>query len=169
RPRNEPRRAPRSPAPALRITLGIDAERPQGEQPQDEQERPPRPAGEEAPSRRDDRRANQNAPAALLEPLREVEILHESQVAVAAEGVEHLRADEDPLVAVPVVREAITDAIDQIDRAQAPRALGETMLEGPAHDGRIGESGFDTRECVGRRNRVRVKEEERLTSRLRSA
>src|SRR5262249_4903236 len=78
-----PSRAPRragnvihGTAPALGVALRIHAERPQREQPDDEEERPPRPAREEPASRRDQRRADEHAPAVTLEPLREVQIFH---------------------------------------------------------------------------------------------
>src|SRR5207247_2627642 len=63
------------PAPALGVPLRVQAQRVEREQPDDEEERPPWPAGEEAAARGAQGLANEDAPAATLEPLGEVEVL----------------------------------------------------------------------------------------------
>src|SRR5258705_12996291 len=72
-------------APALGVVLGVQAQRPEGQEPDDEGEGPPGAAGEEAAAGGDERRRDQHAPAAPLEALREVEGLHEREGAVAGQ------------------------------------------------------------------------------------
>jgi hypothetical protein len=130
------------------------------EQPHDEEEGPPRPAGEEAPSRGQQRHPDQHAPARPLEPLAEVEILHDRERAIAPERAEDVGAHEDALVTVVVAGEPVADAVDPSDGPQAPDGLREQVLERPADDPRIGQHPPDQLERLKRRRRVRMDEEE---------
>jgi hypothetical protein len=58
----------------------------EGEEPDDEEERAPRPVREEAPARREQGLADEQAPPATPEALGEVEVFQEVEVLVADSG-----------------------------------------------------------------------------------
>ena len=139
------------------------------EQPDDEEERPPWPAGEEAAARGAQGLANEDAPAATLEPLGEVEVLQEPEVAVAAEFPEDRRPHEDALIAVVVAGDPVAHAIDVGDQPQAGRALGEEVLERASHRAAVGQGLRDQPERVRRWGRIGVEEEQHVAARDRGA
>src|SRR5262249_60995389 len=126
------------------------------QQPDDEEECSPRPSGEESTTRGEQGLANENAVAAVLQPLTEVQVLHQAEVLVAAQLPEDGGADEDPLIAVIVLRETVTNAVDVGDQTQAGRRFGEQVLERTAHDTRIGQGVIDQAQRIARRLGVQI-------------
>jgi len=73
--------------------------------------------------------ANQRRPAAPLQALAQIEILHQAEIAIAAEIPEFARAHKGSLISIVVTRQSIAPAVDPTDRAQTPRSFQKTMLE----------------------------------------
>src|SRR5262249_5066781 len=151
-------------SPPLGVTLGVEAQSVQSQEPDDEEEGAPRSAGEEAAPGRAQRLAGEDTAAPALEPPGAVQGPPETEASVAAELSEDRRAREDSLIPVIVSSEPITDAVDPGDEAQAHRWLGEQVLERAAHDRRVGERPHDARQRVLRWERVGVQEEQHVTA-----
>src|SRR5260370_36204086 len=102
----------RRPTPVLGVALRVEAQRVQEEEPNDEEERMPRAAGEEAPARGHEWCGHEGVASEAAEPLAQDEILQDGLIWIATDGVENAGAHENALVAVAVPRQTIADAVE---------------------------------------------------------
>jgi hypothetical protein len=132
----------------------------QKQQPDNKEKGAPGSASEKAASGREQRYRDEDGPSRPLEALGKIEILHEPEVLVPTHLPEHGGANEDALIAVVVVGEAIPDSVDPRDRAEAPPGLRKAMLKGAAGDGIVGEGLLDQCEDVRRGEGIGVQKKE---------
>lgn len=125
--------------------------------------------GKEAPSRREQRSPDQNAPPHLLQTLTEVKVLHKLEVLVATHLMEHAGANEESLVAIVVTGESVADPVEPRDHAQGPFPLHEEVFEGTPHYTFVAKGAVDQLKGVCRREGIGVKEEQNLAAGNRSA
>src|SRR5688572_25299058 len=106
-------------------------------QPDDEGERTPRTTINKSPAGSHQRSANQRRPAASLQALAQIEILHQTKIAIAAQIPKNACTDEDSLIAIVVAREPVAPPVDPTNRAQAPVSFEKAVLERAAKNFRV--------------------------------
>ena len=103
--------------------------------------------------------------ADALQPARELDVLHEGDLRVAAEALERRAADEDRLVSGADPRQARAEVHQPGDQPERRPGSVEADVEAAVDDRGVGEGALDGLDRAGRQARVGVEEEEDLAGR----
>ena len=120
-----------------RVSLRIKAQGMKKKQPDNKSESTPRTTIDKSSAGSHQRAANQRRPAAPLQALAQIEILHKVEVTIAAEIPKNGRAHKDSLISIVVARETVAPPVDPTDRAQAPAGFEKAVLKRAAENFRI--------------------------------
>src|SRR5262249_20317557 len=152
-------------APALGVAPRIEGGGVKSQQPGDEEESSPRPPGGGTATRGEQGVSNQDALAKTPQALAEDPGPHQGEGLLATQLSEDGGAHEDPLIAVVVPRETVTDAVYAGAHTQADRRFGEQVLERAAHHTRAGQGVIDQVKRASRGLGVRVEKEQNISGR----